>query len=915
MRPRLVSLLAVLLVIASACQIQPTPATPTGVATGPSPSAAPSAASSAASPSAAPSNAAAPSAAPDQPIGALAPIDAPIPASFTGADSATFAGFNPPAVEIGAIVETPAIAADLSNVELSVILSPEQRERIARNGFAVSPGETKEFYELYERARYDYVPIFVTSDSLLHVYHLLFDKTLRRAETGFFIPMLTQLDWAMLQTSVAQYEELRGTPWAEAARRNAAYFAVPVKLLNPDWPVPEGLRDLVDPELEQIAAHSAIAPSTIFPAYPLGEDWSQYVPRGHYTKSEELQRYFRAMMWHGRMTFRAADATETRQAALLTLAFKQTKVDGRPAEALWSGIYEPTVFFVGRSDDLTPQEYDGALTTAYGQIDSAAALLDDARFAAFQAEIEKLRPPEILGMVIWRDDPNGRDDTKGLRFMGQRFVPDAFVFGELIDQRVPNRWPPKALDFFAAIGSERALEHLEQSGDTAVPRYSEQLDKLRAAFAEYDEQVWTQNLYWSWIHSLRPLLEPVDERYPQFMRSDAWQDKQLTTALGSWTELKRDTILYAKQVYAEMGAGALPPPTPEPPKGYVEPVPEVFARIAALTQMTIDGLDQRGLFAGAEGLQPEQQVLTTADRQALEAMATIARRLQTMAEKQLRGEALSEEEYQFIRFYGGEIEKLTFAASDEGVYPGLGGGSPSPGSGPAGGEELQAAVVADVATDPNGQVLEEGVGRIFEIYVVAPIEGRLVLTKGGVFSHYEFTQPLSERLTDEAWREMLDAGNAPPLAAWTDSFMVEQNSARPLAETITRFNDALVSALWSTNLGPVEPFLIGAELDDTRAYIEQLQAEGQFVGMKRLSLQFLSFDFQDEQHATVATRELWTDELYRGSPSFERTSEPELVGRRAPYEVTVTYTMERGAESWQISRVVTRPDLPDWQQP
>lgn len=66
------------------------------------------------------------------------------------------------------------------------------------------------------------------------------------------------------------------------------------------------------------------------------------------------------------------------------------------------------------------------------------------------------------------------------------------------------------------------------------------------------------------------------------MRSAAWLDKQLTTALGAWTELKRDTILYAKQVYAE-GAGAMPPSTPEPPKGYVEPVPLLYARRGAVT--------------------------------------------------------------------------------------------------------------------------------------------------------------------------------------------------------------------------------------------------------------------------------------------------------------------------------------------
>ena len=51
------------------------------------------------------------------------------------------------------------------------------------------------------------------------------------------------------------------------------------------------------------------------------------------------------------------------------------------------------------------------------------------------------------------------------------------------------------------------------------------------------------------------------------MQSDAWLDKQLNTSLGSWTELKHDTILYAKQAYAEMGAGGHFPPLPKEAQG------------------------------------------------------------------------------------------------------------------------------------------------------------------------------------------------------------------------------------------------------------------------------------------------------------------------------------------------------------
>src|SRR6185503_9894127 len=86
------------------------------------------------------------------------------------------------------------------------------------------------------------------------------------------------------------------------------------------------------------------------------------------------------------------------------------------------------------------------------------------------------------------------------------------------------------------------------------------------------------------------------------MQSTAWQDKQLNTALGSWAELKHDTLLYAKQPYGGLGGGGDGPRPPDPvlALNYVEPVPEVYARLAALARMTRSGLEQRGLLPGPE---------------------------------------------------------------------------------------------------------------------------------------------------------------------------------------------------------------------------------------------------------------------------------------------------------------------------
>jgi hypothetical protein len=80
-------------------------------------------------------------------------------------------------------------------------------------------------------------------------------------------------------------------------------------------------------------------------------------------------------------------------------------------------------------------------------------------------------------------------------------------------------------------------------------------------------------------------------------------------------------------------------------------VPQFFARLEALTAMTYEGLASRGL-------------LNEQDEDSLRRLETLAAALRVMAEKELRGEPLTEEEHHLIRFYGGELEHLTMAAAD-----------------------------------------------------------------------------------------------------------------------------------------------------------------------------------------------------------------------------------------------------------
>ena len=824
-----------------------------------------------------------------------------------------FASFEKPEVEAEPLMHHEGIAPDLSNVRNPFLLSQAQIERLAREGVVVSPGDEKEFFTLYERARYDNVPIFVTSDSLLHVYHLLFDKVLRTAEVEHFIPLLRDLNAALLRRTDAIHRSLDDTEWEEPARRTVAFVGVASRVLDPDVSVPSYVTDLVEEQVALIEEAATVAPSPVLPTLEHGEDYTQYKPRGHYTKSEALESYFKSMMWYGRMTFRLTTEdpqvgrAETRSALLLVHALRTTTVKGRPALESWADLYSSTVFFVGRSDDLTVLQYGRVIDHVYGEGITLDALTDQALLDQFVEEANKLPPPRILGIVIgdWEDV---EEETKGLRFMGQRFVPDAFIFRQLMYRNVGERYPPNrrglpnGLDIPAAMGSARAYQHLDQMGETDFKNYDEQMRRMRDWLSELSIEEWTETLYNSWLYAFQPLLDVPGYGYPAFMTSIAWVDKQLNTVLGSFAELKHDTILYAKQAYAELGGGP-PPPPPAPPRGYVEPVPEFYARLAALTEMTRAGLSRRGL-------------LVEQDEISLQRLGELARSFQGMAEKELRGEPLTEQEFKTIRYYGGELEQLTMASADT---PGEDQGA---GAQMMPDEEPQAAVVADVATDPdpegdgtaNPMVLELAVGRIDHLYAVVPLvedDGEITLqvAKGGVFSYYEFLWPGNDRLTDEQWRDMLEEGEAPSRPSWINSFYTSEGEHTALRQGVSRFQESLVEAFW---YGQPDYVAAGPELQqELISQVEAMQAQQRYQGRKLVGVDFRSFDRQSENLAVVTARETWHDALYEGIyPEYEE----EPVAERGPYTLDVTYTLEQAEPGrWWVTGVVYTSEPPPWQ--
>ena len=191
-------------------------------------------------------------------------------------------------------------------------------------------------------------------------------------------------------------------------------------------------------------------------------------------------------------------------------------------------------------------------------------------------------------------------------------------------------------------------------------------------------------------------------------------------------------------------------------RGYVEPEPEVYRRLAVLTGATAEGLDGYGL-------------LSAENAESLGILKELAEKLQVISEKELRAETLTDEEYDLIRCYGGNLEHfwkdaLKYETDSEYIAT----------------KEFPAAIVTDVATDPNGLVLELGTGEALGIYVIAPVDGELKICSGAVYSFYQFPHPMDQRLTDSAWRQLIGIQHGEnyewtepqyQMENWTDGFV------------------------------------------------------------------------------------------------------------------------------------------------
>ncbi|MGA1870192.1 MAG: DUF3160 domain-containing protein [bacterium] len=632
-------------------------------------------------------------------------------------------------------------------------LTPEEEEKINENGFVVS---RRKMYGSFGEAYLDCfskdLPVFISTDSILHALHRSYDVILAELEKWALMDKL-ELILSQAQTTLGEMANNSSGMVADAYHDVNVFYTVARELLK-RYKIPPPLKDdeQVQDILHYVNGHS-------FNWIELfGEerkiDFSQFIPRGHYTQSEELERYFQAMIWLGRIDFRIEEQRQLLDAYLIWRSIEESG-----ALSAWDDMDRVIRLMIGEPDSMTLNTM--AMLMDEAGVESPEELMDEEMIKNILRIMNEKGYGEqrICSHYIESDplNPQVASLPKSFTLMGQRFTVDSHIFSNVVFDRVVVdnqkilRMMPDPLDAMFVLGNNRALHYLED--ELKQWPYQGNLFILRYLLDQYESDFWESNIYNMWLNALRSLSGPFKgEGYPATMLTPAYRDKLLNTQLASWAELRHDTILYVKQSYTAYILC-------EYPDGYVEPLPGFYEKLEYLASQAKDTFSSIDISS-----QLQSQYISYYTN-----FAETMRMLRTLAQKQIDGQPRTEEEIQFIKdtiiekrrnvlcawvtVYEGWYPRLFYSDNENCLRPDF--------------------IVADVHTDSNTeQVLHVGTGKVHTIFFTADNCDEPALYVGPVFSYYEKVEDEMKRLTDNEWAELIkhDELTAP---WWTASFLTD----------------------------------------------------------------------------------------------------------------------------------------------
>jgi len=637
------------------------------------------------------------------------------------------------------------------------LTAPEEK-LIADKGFAVLDRVQWGSHPLgYMEVFAQDLPVLITTDSILFAIHKSYDLMLKDFEEETLIPALEEILLTAHLKIAGLMDAGEAEVWSDALKDVDLIYSVARSLLSgtPEYVEFGENEERRDELLALIEAKKPQLIDLFGRPYPCAApgcayDFSQFEPRGHYTDSEELKRYFKAMIWLGRTEMVLTKFHREFVASYVMLRTLDTE-----AMELWEGFDQAIQVFVGKSDNLT---FEGLEKFIADQgVEGLDAVADPAQAAALMAALEKggYAQQKIMSQIMAVDPMSGTPDPLPpvFLFLGQRFVIDSYILHNVTFDRIvfegEKMWRmlPEPLDVMFVFGFQESLPLLKEELDQW--HYAQNVHVMKFLVDSYDADFWSASMYNVWLDAIRALSEDSSgEEYPDAMRTLEYEHKMINTGLASWAELRHDTILYVKQSYSGVAC--------DYPDGYVEPFPEFFSRVATFAKTSKALMESLDLpfgygkdYAIGYFIKLEKAAVT----------------LGGIAEKELKQEPRTPDETAFIKSTVVE-DSMCGSAPFSGWYTDLFYNV----------NDMTFdfdPTIADIHTDPNaGDILHIGTGKANAMVLIAETSCGLKAYVGPVSSYYKHIETGFNRLTDEDWKSLL-TNTPPPRPEWTAGFVAK----------------------------------------------------------------------------------------------------------------------------------------------
>jgi len=622
---------------------------------------------------------------------------------------------------------------------------------LEEDGFFVLSKPHRHMYHIYEVNQYYRLPSFITVDSALQWWYWTYKAVLQTMELQIIIPRIEKSIKALAEELPKINPERMSTVVRNDFYHIAAYLKVAAELQGVQMRVPPEASKLAEKELALIRAHAGIIKSPIF-GYDI--DYTRFIVRGYYNEKPELKKYFLVATWFSNGGFSLYtknkilknNITSVRKAAILIYLLNNAKIGKKTSAEIFIELDELLDEMIGKSWGYRIKDFILKFNDVIGNKNFFKLIEEDNLVRSFIIEWNRPDVPYMKSHIL------GAPEEPLFRLMSYRYQIDMFKLEELV--KWPERPLPSGLDIPAIFGNKLAYEYLTKVIKVA-DQWSEYPKKLKKIQARIESP---SNIVEQWLECLNIYLNNVPEKAPYFMHNKKWQYKMLESYLASWAELRHSLVLYTLEAMAECDYSH-----DKMPIGYVEPRPDVYSVLQKLIAKLKLIFSNESIDIG-EDKEILNHLFDEAD--------SIFKFLEQVANKELMGKSLEQEEISRIYRYGAEMETFyieSLSLNSVGIRLTK--------------EARDMALIVDVARGYN-KVLEVGVGLANEVYAIVPILNKDTIVRGAVFSYYEFEMPYSERLTDERWKQMLKQGTDKPQPDFTKMYRSFEDHSIPKSNNV-----------------------------------------------------------------------------------------------------------------------------------